>query len=68
MFDGGSGLAEAPDGAFVFDHRAAPAHGMMDEERELVDAFRRIRDGRIRRRLVALVEAVAGPAPRSGHG
>ena len=64
----GGGLAEMPDAAFAFDHRAAPVDGPVEEEHELIDAFRRIRDGRIRRRLVALVEAVAGPAPRSSHG
>ena len=62
------GLEEIGDGGFVFDGRDPAASTLGDEEHELVDAFRRIRDGRVRRRLVALIEAVAGPAPRSGRG
>jgi transcriptional regulator with XRE-family HTH domain len=62
------GLAEAADG-FTFES-ATETDRASDEEAILLDAFRRIRDGRVRRRLVALVEAVAGPGPRDlgGHG
>lgn len=57
-----SGLAEAP-GGFTFDGPTVGADAE-SEEAELVDAFRRIRDGRIRRRLLALIESIAGPVPR----
>lgn len=55
------GLAEAADG-FLFD--GMPVDGGRDEEGELLETFRRIRDARVRRRLFALMEALAGPAPR----
>jgi transcriptional regulator with XRE-family HTH domain len=51
-----SGLAEAPAS---FDHGPAPS-AMTFEARELVDAFQRIGDPRVRRRLVELARALAG--------
>lgn len=56
------GLAEAAAGYEL--EALSGEHGSLDEEAVLIDAFRRIRDRRVRRRLLALVEVMAGPSPR----
>lgn len=56
-----AGLAEGGEPGFE-----APSgdDGPYDDEAALTDAFRRIRDHRVRRRLTALVEALAGAEMR----
>jgi transcriptional regulator with XRE-family HTH domain len=62
--DGSStnGLAEAPSPAYISDFLAT-SDGLA-----LTKAFMRIRDAKLRRRIVDLVEHIAGDMPELGNG